>query len=156
MPADIWMPLIHSAQSLLLYGIVLLLYYFLHDAHFVVNRLYLLSTGYPGDSPPSKKLSKSMSVLYHKRSPDFSSTGTLNATGTGLKSGAESMMGKGVKSYRIFFIFCNFADLLTYSVIWLDCIRILTAFKSYSLSDFLKMFEMSLALLRLCFLVRDI
>ncbi|XP_053396111.1 ensconsin-like isoform X14 [Mercenaria mercenaria] len=50
--------------------------------------------GYPGDSPPSKKLSASMSALYHKRSPDFSSTGTLHTTGTGnlKKSGAESMM----------------------------------------------------------------
>ncbi|XP_053396103.1 capping protein inhibiting regulator of actin dynamics-like isoform X6 [Mercenaria mercenaria] len=49
---------------------------------------------YPGDSPPSKKLSASMSALYHKRSPDFSSTGTLHTTGTGnlKKSGAESMM----------------------------------------------------------------
>lgn len=78
---------------------------FLHVAHFVVNRLYLLSTGYPGDSPPSKKLSKSMSVLYHKRSPDFSSTGTLNTAGTGLKSGAESMMGKGVNPTGFSFFF---------------------------------------------------
>ncbi|WAR09353.1 hypothetical protein MAR_019311, partial [Mya arenaria] len=50
--------------------------------------------GYPGDSPPSKKLSQSMSVLYHKRSPEFSSSGAINTAGKGmgLKSGAESVI----------------------------------------------------------------
>ncbi|XP_060584133.1 inner centromere protein A-like isoform X16 [Ruditapes philippinarum] len=50
--------------------------------------------GYPGESPPSKKLSVSMSALYHKRSPDFSSTGALHTKGSSnlKKDGAESMM----------------------------------------------------------------
>ncbi|XP_060584122.1 zinc finger CCCH domain-containing protein 13-like isoform X5 [Ruditapes philippinarum] len=49
---------------------------------------------YPGESPPSKKLSVSMSALYHKRSPDFSSTGALHTKGSSnlKKDGAESMM----------------------------------------------------------------
>ncbi|XP_046360810.2 protein split ends-like isoform X12 [Haliotis rufescens] len=32
----------------------------------------------PGENPPSKHLSVSMSVLYHKRNPDFASSGMLN------------------------------------------------------------------------------
>ena len=39
-----------------------------------------------------------MSALYHKRSPDFSSTGALHTKGSSnlKKDGAESMMGKGI------------------------------------------------------------
>lgn len=96
---------------------------FLHDVHFVVKCLYLLSTGYPGDSPPSKKLSKSMSVLYHKRSPDFSSSDTLNTSGAGLKSGAESMMGKGVSPIVLSFCFHGKTDLLTF------CFNLMGTFK---------------------------
>jgi len=71
----------------------------LHCCDLVLYFLYFGCLGYPGSSPPSKKLSQSTSVLYHKRSPDFSSSGTLNTTGTGnLKTGAESMMGKGANS----------------------------------------------------------
>lgn len=41
----------------------------------------------PGENPPSKHLSVSMSVLYHKRNPDFASSGMLN-------NRPDSLLGK--------------------------------------------------------------
>ena len=61
---------------------------------------------YMGSSPPNKLLSQSTSVLYHKRSSDFNSSGNLSS-----RDRPESLLGKVLVPYPVICIQdCSFID----------------------------------------------
>jgi hypothetical protein len=72
-----------------------------------------------------------MSALYHKRSPDFSSTGALHTKGSSnlKKDGAESMMGKGINClFLLTFFYCiNLLMNVMFSIYNIPCYRIALA-----------------------------